>query len=113
VFLLLGPTRPRASQFQHLAPTVGAPKSHSRDGSQERNFEGYDLHRDPAKAVLLAEKKVKAVLVGDVLHEALEDGAVNSKRHCQKNLPTLEGSVRTCSSEGLPRAPLPGFTPRG
>jgi hypothetical protein len=44
---------------------------------------------DPAKVVLLAEKKVKAALVGDVLHEALEDGAVNSKRHCQKNPPTL------------------------
>jgi hypothetical protein len=46
---------------------------------------------DAAKAVLLAEKKGKATLVGDVPHEALEDGAVHT-----------EGTVCTCSSEGLP-----------
>jgi hypothetical protein len=33
---------------------------------------------DTAKAAL-AEKKGKVALIGDVLHEALEDGAVNSK----------------------------------
>ena len=66
---------------------------------------------DTAKVALLAEKKGKATLVGDVPHEALEDGAVNSKRHLQENPPTPEGIVRTCSSAGLPRAPLPGFTP--
>jgi hypothetical protein len=66
-----------------------------------------------SKAALLAERKGKAALVGDVPHEALKDGAVNSKRHRQENPPTLEGTVRTCNSEGLPRAPPPGFTPKG
>jgi hypothetical protein len=66
---------------------------------------------DAAKAALLTEKKGKEVLVGEVPHEALEDGAVNSKRHRQENSPTPEGTVRTCSSEGLPWAPPPGFTP--
>jgi hypothetical protein len=51
--------------------------------------------------------------VGEFHHEALEDEAVNSKRHRQENPPTPEGTIRTCSSEGLPRAPLLGFTPRG
>jgi hypothetical protein len=64
-----------------------------------------------AKAALLAEKKGKAALVGDVPHEALEDGAVNSKRHRQENPPTPKGTVRTCNSEGLPRNPPLGFTP--
>jgi hypothetical protein len=45
---------------------------------------------DTAKAVLLIEKKGKAALVGDVPHEALEDGAVNSKRPCHENPPTPE-----------------------
>jgi hypothetical protein len=66
---------------------------------------------DAAKADLLAEKKGKAGLVGDVPHEALEDGAVNNKRHRQENPPTPEGTIRTCSSEGLSRDPPPGFTP--
>jgi hypothetical protein len=34
---------------------------------------------DAAKAVLLAEKKGKAALVGDIPHEAIEDGIVNCK----------------------------------
>jgi hypothetical protein len=36
---------------------------------------------DTAKVALLAEKKGKVALVGDVPHEAIEDGTVNSKRH--------------------------------
>jgi predicted nucleic acid-binding protein len=35
---------------------------------------------DDATKVVLAEKKGKEALVDDVPHEALEDGAVNSKR---------------------------------
>jgi hypothetical protein len=65
---------------------------------------------DAAKAALLTEKNDKATLIDDVPHEALEDEAINSKRHRQENPPTLEGTFCTCSSEGLPRAPLPGFT---
>ena len=65
---------------------------------------------DTAKATLLAEKKGKAALVDDIPHEAHEDEAVNSKRHRQDNPRTPEGTVRTCSSEGLPGAPPLGFT---
>jgi hypothetical protein len=43
---------------------------------------------DAAKAALLAEKKGKATLVDDIPHEALEDEAVNIKRHHQENPPT-------------------------
>ena len=42
---------------------------------------------DASKVALLAEKKGKATLVGDVPHEALEDGAVNSKQHRRENPP--------------------------
>jgi hypothetical protein len=62
-----------------------------------------------AKAALLAEKKGKA-LTDNTLQEAFEDDVVNSKRQCHDN-PTPDGTVRTCSSEGTPRAPPPGFAP--
>jgi hypothetical protein len=64
---------------------------------------------DTAKAALLAEKKGKA-LANNTLQEAFEDDDVNSKRQCQDTT-TPDGTVRTCSSEGAPRAPLPGFAP--
>jgi hypothetical protein len=67
---------------------------------------------DAAKAALLAEKKGKAPLVDDNPQEAFEDEAVNRKRQCQDNLPTPEGTARTCSSEGVPQAPSPDFTPQ-
>jgi hypothetical protein len=41
---------------------------------------------------------------------AFEDDAVNSKRQRQDH-PTSDGTVRTCNSEGAPRAPPPGFAP--
>jgi hypothetical protein len=63
---------------------------------------------DAAKAALLAEKKGKA-LADNTLQEAFEDDAVNSKRQCQDNHPTPDGTVRTCISEGAVRAPPPGF----
>jgi hypothetical protein len=43
---------------------------------------------DAAKVAVLAEKKGKAALVDDIPHEALEDEAVNNKRHRQDNPPT-------------------------
>jgi hypothetical protein len=43
---------------------------------------------DATKVALLAEKKGKAALADDIPHEALEDEAVNSKRHRQDNPPT-------------------------
>jgi hypothetical protein len=67
---------------------------------------------DTSKVALLTEKKGKAALIDDIPHEALKDEAVNSKRHHQENQPIPEGTIHTCSSKGLPRAPLLGFTPR-
>jgi hypothetical protein len=40
---------------------------------------------DNAAKVALSEKKGKAALVGDIPHEALEDGAINSKRPRMEN----------------------------
>jgi hypothetical protein len=54
-----------------------------------------------AKVALLAEKKGKAPLMDDIPQEAFDDEAVNSKRQRQDNLPTPEGTVRTCNSEGV------------
>jgi hypothetical protein len=64
---------------------------------------------DAARAALLADKKGKA-LADSTPQEAFEDDAVNSKRQRQ-DPPTLDGTVRTCSSEGAPQAPPPGFAP--
>jgi hypothetical protein len=69
---------------------------------------------DAAKAALLAEKKGKAPIANDIPQEAFDDDAVNSKRQHQDNLPTPEGTARTCSSEGAPQAPPPVFIhPKG
>jgi hypothetical protein len=64
---------------------------------------------DAAKAVLLADKKGKA-LADTTPQEAFEDDAINSKRQHQDH-PTPDGTIRTCSSEGAPQAPPPGFAP--
>jgi hypothetical protein len=64
---------------------------------------------DATKVALLAEKKGKA-LVDTTPHEAFKDDAVNSKRQRQDH-PTPDSTVRTCSSEGAPQAPPPGFAP--
>jgi hypothetical protein len=63
---------------------------------------------EAAKAALLAEKKSKA-LVDNTPQEAYEDEAL-SKRQRHEH-PTPEGTLRTCSSGGLPQAPPPGFAP--
>jgi hypothetical protein len=63
---------------------------------------------EAAKAVLLAEKKGKA-LTSNTPQEAFKDEAV-SKRQSQGH-PTLEGTLHTCSSGGVPQAPPPGFAP--
>jgi hypothetical protein len=64
-----------------------------------------------SKATTSLDDAMKATLIGDVPHEALEDGANNNKRPRTENPPTPEGTVRMCVSEGLPRNPPPGFTP--
>jgi hypothetical protein len=63
---------------------------------------------EAAKAALLAEKKGKA-LADNTPQEAFEDEVV-SKRQRQEH-PTPEGTLRTCSSGGLPQVPPPGFAP--
>jgi hypothetical protein len=62
-----------------------------------------------AKAALLAEKKGKVPIADDIPQQAFDDDPVNSKRQRQDNQPTREGTARTCSSEGAPQAPPPGF----
>jgi hypothetical protein len=57
---------------------------------------------DAAKAALMVENKGKAPIADDIPQEAFDDNAVNSKRQRQDNLPTPEGTARTCSSEGVP-----------
>jgi hypothetical protein len=60
---------------------------------------------EAAKAVLLADKKGKAL--ADTTHqEACEDDALSKRQ--RNDQPTLEGTLRTCSSRGQPQAPL-GF----
>jgi hypothetical protein len=63
---------------------------------------------EATKAALLAEKKGKAL--ADTTHqEACEDDAVSKRQ--RNDQPTPEGSLRTCSSEGQPQEPPPGFAP--
>jgi hypothetical protein len=63
---------------------------------------------EAAKAALLAKKKGKAV-ADTTDQEAYEDDAVSKRQH--NDQPTLEGSLRTCSSGGQPQEPPPGFAP--
>ena len=63
---------------------------------------------EAAKATLLAEKKGKA-LADNTRQGAGEDEA-HSKRH-RNDQHTLEGTLCTCSSEGQPQVPPPGFAP--
>jgi DNA-binding transcriptional MerR regulator len=62
---------------------------------------------EAAKAALLAEKKGKA-LVDTTHQEACKDDALSKRQ--RNGQPTLEGSLRTCSSGGQPQPP-PGFAP--
>jgi hypothetical protein len=63
---------------------------------------------EAAKAALLAEKKGKA-LADNTPQEDCEDEALSTRQHHEH--PTPEGTLRTCSSGGLPQAPPPGFAP--
>jgi hypothetical protein len=63
---------------------------------------------EAAKAALLAEEKGKA-LADNTPQEASEDKALNKRQRHEH--PTLEGTLCTCSSRGLPQAPPPGFAP--
>jgi DNA-binding transcriptional MerR regulator len=63
---------------------------------------------EAAKAALLAEKKGKAL--ADNTHQGSGEDEAHSKRQ-RNDQHTLEGTLRTCSSEGQPQAPPPGFAP--
>jgi hypothetical protein len=63
---------------------------------------------EATKAALLAEKKGKA-LADNTHQEACEDGALSKRQ--RNGQPTPKGTLRTCSSEGQPQAPPPGFAP--
>jgi hypothetical protein len=63
---------------------------------------------EAAKAALLAEKKGKAV--ADNTHQGAGEDEAHSKRQ-RNNQHTPEGTLRTCSSEGQPQVPPPGFAP--
>jgi hypothetical protein len=63
---------------------------------------------EAAKAALLAEKKGKA-LADNTPQEAFEDEAVIKRQRQDHTTP--EGTLRTCSSGGVPQAPPPGFSP--
>jgi hypothetical protein len=96
-------------RFQHLAPTVRATKNNPRWLPKRATSKAAASIDDAVKAALLVEKKGKA-LEDTTLQEAFEDDAVNSKRQRQDHL-TPDGTVRTCSFEGAPQAPPPGFAP--
>jgi hypothetical protein len=61
---------------------------------------------EAVKAVLLAEKKGKALV--DTTHQEACEGDAVSKRQ-RNDQPTPEGSLCTCSSGGQPQEPPPGF----
>jgi hypothetical protein len=63
---------------------------------------------EATKAALLAKNKGKA-LADNTPQEACEDEALSTRQRHEH--PTPEGTLRTCSSGGLPQAPPPGFAP--
>jgi hypothetical protein len=63
---------------------------------------------EAAKAALLAEKKGKAL--ADNTHQGAGEDEAHSKRQ-RNDQHTPEGTLRTCSSEGQPQVPPPGFAP--
>jgi hypothetical protein len=76
---------------------------------QESNVQGRCIHRRRGKGSTTGGEERK----GPRRHhpqEAFEDDAVNNKRQRQDH-PTPDDTVRTCSSEGAPQAPPPGFAP--
>jgi hypothetical protein len=63
---------------------------------------------EAAKATLLAEKKGKA-LADNTPQEACKDETLSKRQRNEQ--PTLDGTLRTCSSGGQPQAPPLGFAP--
>jgi hypothetical protein len=64
---------------------------------------------DATKEALLAEKKGKAL--ADTTPKRPSKMTLSTSRDSARITPTPDGTLRTCSSEGAPQAPPPGFAP--
>jgi hypothetical protein len=96
------------SKFQHLAPTIRATSKPPAMAPKRASSKAAPSVDEVAKAVLLADKKGKAL--ADTTHqEACEDDALSKRQ--RYNQPTPEGTLCTCSSGGQPQEPPPGFAP--
>jgi hypothetical protein len=106
-FVSIFPTPPldqlaQESKSQHLAPTVRATNKPPAMAPKRASSKAAPSVDEAAKAALLAEKKGKA-LTDNTLQEACEDEALSTRQRHEH--PTPEGTLRTCSSRGLPQAP--------
>jgi hypothetical protein len=99
---------PKKGKYQHLAPTVCTTNKQPAMALKRASSKVAPSIDEAAKAACWLRKKGKA-LADNTPQEASEDEVV-SKRQCQEH-PTPEGTLRTCSSGGLPQVPLPGFAP--
>jgi hypothetical protein len=91
-----------------LAPTVRATNKPPAMAPKRASSKAAPSVDEAAKAALLTEKKGKA-LADNTLQKAYEDEALRKRQRHEH--PTPEGTLRTCSSRGLPQAPPPGFAP--
>jgi hypothetical protein len=96
------------NEYQHLAPTVRATNKPPAMAPKRASSKAAPSVDEAAKAALLTEKKGKA-LADNTLQKAYEDEALRKRQRHEH--PTPEGTLRTCSSRGLPQAPPPGFAP--
>jgi hypothetical protein len=95
-------------KYQHLAPTVRATNKQLVMAPKRASSKVAPSIDKAVKAALLAEKKGKA-LADSAPQEASEDEAISKRQHQEH--PTPKGTLRTCSSGGLPQVPPPGFAP--
>jgi hypothetical protein len=112
-FVSIFPTPPlvqlaQESKSQHLVPTVHATNKSPAIASKRASSKAAPSVDEAVKAALLAEKKGKA-LVDNTPQEAYKDEALSTRQRHKH--PTPEGTLRTCSSGGLPQEPPPGFAP--
>jgi hypothetical protein len=96
------------SKYQHLAPTVHATKNNPRWPPSELVRRQPHPSTKQRRQRYWRRKKGKA-LADNTPQEAFEDEAVIKRQ--RQDHPTLEGTLRTCSSGGVPQAPPPGFAP--
>jgi hypothetical protein len=92
-----------------LAPTVRATNKPPTTTPKRASSKAAPSIDEAAKAALLAEKKRQGPCRQHP-QEACEDEALSKRQRHEQ--PTLEGTLRTCSSGGQPQAPPPGFAPQ-